>query len=73
MNDEPQQPSKDYALPLEGANAACDECGTLGAFTFQGVKLCLHCYSEKGSCCPEFGKDDLWKDHTVNNPKPQTG
>ena len=74
MNDEPKQPIKYCTPSLEDANATCDECGTLGAFTFEGVKLCLRCYSEKGSCCPEFGKDDLWKDRDAgNNPNPQTG
>jgi hypothetical protein len=62
MNHEPISSLGSCAPPVEDANATCDECGALGALTFDGVKLCLRCYSEKGSCCPEFGKDDLWKD-----------
>ena len=57
--------------PLADANAACEECGVFGAFTFGDRKLCVQCYSEKGSCCPEFGKDDLWADRaTVENRNP---
>jgi hypothetical protein len=41
----------------------CDECGAAGAFEFGDTKLCLNCYAGKGSCCPEFGKDDLWTTH----------
>ena len=61
MNAEPKQPTQACAPPLEDANAACDECGSLGAFAFEGVRLCLRCYSERGSCCAEFGKDGLSK------------
>jgi len=35
----------------------CDECGRFGAFDFAERKLCLDCYEQCGSCCPEFGKD----------------
>lgn len=24
-------------------------------------KLCRDCYQSSGSCCPEFGKDNLWE------------
>lgn len=43
-------------------DAICDACGAFGAFALGDMKLCLDCYSEKGSCCPEFGKDDLWRE-----------
>ena len=65
MNHEPESSLGSCAPPVKDANATCDECGELGAFTFTGVKLCLRCYSERGSCCPEFGKDDLWKDRVA--------
>ncbi|ACB76160.1 hypothetical protein Oter_2879 [Opitutus terrae PB90-1] len=42
------------------ADVACEECAALGAFVFDGIALCVRCYAEKGSCCPEFGKDDPW-------------
>ncbi|HOB32987.1 MAG TPA: hypothetical protein PKH32_08925 [Verrucomicrobiota bacterium] len=40
--------------------AVCDVCGRFGAFHFGDRTLCRECYAESGSCCPEFGKDDLW-------------
>ena len=48
--------------PAEDADATCDECGAHGAFTFDGVKLCFRCYSERGSCCADFGQDDRRND-----------
>jgi hypothetical protein len=41
-------------------NATCDVCGRFGAYQFGNRSLCLDCYTGSGSCCPEFGKDDLW-------------
>ena len=38
----------------------CDECGRFGAFDLETRHLCEGCYQECGSCCLEFGKDDLW-------------
>ncbi|MGH8021824.1 MAG: hypothetical protein ACREIA_26785 [Opitutaceae bacterium] len=38
----------------------CDECGRFGAYRFADRALCDECYAGRGSCCPEFGKDDLW-------------
>jgi len=42
-------------------NAVCDVCGTFGAFHLGDRVLCQACYEGCGSCCPEFGKDDLWQ------------
>lgn len=47
--------------PVPDRELVCDECGAAGAFSFGDVKLCMDCYVAKGSCCPEFGKDDLWR------------
>lgn len=41
-------------------NLVCDVCGRFGALKFGKQTLCADCYIESGSCCPEFGKDDLW-------------
>jgi hypothetical protein len=38
----------------------CERYGKFGAFQFEGSLLCSDCYQERGSCCPEFGADDLW-------------
>lgn len=37
----------------------CDRCGRFGAYRFDGAQLCAECYEARGSCCPEFGRDDL--------------
>ncbi len=39
----------------------CDRCGRLGAYDFSSRHLCLDCYENCTSCCPEFGQDDLWE------------
>lgn len=41
--------------------AVCDVCGRYGAFRLGERTLCEDCYEGCGSCCPEFGKDDLWE------------
>jgi hypothetical protein len=58
MNDECKPFTCSGVPPVEDANAICDACGSLGAFAFDGVELCLRCYSEKGACCADSGKDD---------------
>jgi hypothetical protein len=42
-------------------NATCTGCGRFGAYLFDGDQLCSECYEKRGSCCPEFGADDLWR------------
>ena len=39
----------------------CDICGRFGAFVVGERHLCGDCYEAQGSCCLEFGADDLWK------------
>lgn len=41
-------------------NVVCDVCGVYGAYEIADRRLCSTCYEGSGSCCPEFGKDDLW-------------
>jgi hypothetical protein len=43
------------------AEATCDRCGRFGAFVIHEEKLCAECYELRGSCCAEFGGDDLWR------------
>ena len=38
----------------------CEVCGQFGAVRVGDRALCQDCYTGSGSCCPEFGKDDLW-------------
>ena len=42
-------------------NVPCARCGQFGAYLFDGDPLCGECYEKSGSCCPEFGADDLWQ------------
>lgn len=46
----------------------CDRCGRPAAIQADDVKLCVECYQIVGSCCMEFGGDDLWDD--IVNEKP---
>ncbi len=39
--------------------AACSFCGRFGAFEIGHQLLCPSCYEGCGSCCPEFGREDL--------------
>ncbi len=59
MNDHPT------CIPDRVSDPAvrCEECGAFGALQFGDLLLCADCYVGKGSCCPEFGKDDLWARH----------
>ncbi len=38
----------------------CETCGRHDALDLGDRALCEACYEGCGSCCPEFGKDDLW-------------
>jgi hypothetical protein len=38
----------------------CDRCGAANAVKVGARSLCESCYAEAGSCCLEFGADDLW-------------
>lgn len=33
------------------AGLACEDCGVLGAFAFEGAALCADCYQARGSSC----------------------
>lgn len=50
------------SIPFE-PDTACESCGRFGAFRLDGRVLCGECIAGSGSCCPEFGKDDLWTEH----------
>jgi hypothetical protein len=50
----------DCSLPFD-ANATCTSCGQFGAYLLEGESLCAECYEKRGSCCAEFGGDDLWR------------
>jgi len=51
--------SKESNRALQEATR-CDLCGSPNALEFEGQSICEECYQGRSSCCPEFGKDDLW-------------
>lgn len=58
MNDDAQPGG---TTPNFDPEVQCDECGVFGAYGVGDNHLCADCYAGKGSCCREFGKDDLWR------------
>jgi len=38
----------------------CERCGSDRAMRIGDHWLCEECYHVRGSCCLEFGGDDLW-------------
>jgi hypothetical protein len=40
----------------------CKFCGKPATLEFGDVQLCEECYYLAGSCCREFGADDLWRE-----------
>lgn len=57
------------AAPEEGL--ICEACGRFDAVRIGTRALCMDCYQGCGSCCPEFGKDDLWS-FPEENSRPET-
>ena len=41
--------------------AQCDRCGNPSPYDFGDRRVCDECYAVCGSCCLEFGADDLWE------------
>ncbi len=39
----------------------CEMCGRPDAIKVADRSICLECYEKAGSCCMEFGQDDLWQ------------
>jgi hypothetical protein len=46
----------------KGPAAVCNRCGRPAVVEIEGQSLCEECYQLPGSCCMEFGADDLWKE-----------
>jgi hypothetical protein len=42
------------------AEARCERCGVFSPLDLGDRRLCEECYQLCGSCCQEFGADDLW-------------
>lgn len=54
--------------PELNENVPCETCGRFGAYEFDGTRLCVDCCEKRGSCCPEFGADDLWRNEETPPP-----
>lgn len=59
-SEPPNQPPAPDPSGLDEV-AVCDRCGHFCAFHLGRRKLCPECYEGSGSCCPEFGRDNLWE------------
>ncbi len=42
-------------------DAPCDRCGNPSSHDFGDRRVCEECCAAYGSCCLEFGADDLWE------------
>jgi hypothetical protein len=40
----------------------CRFCGRPTEIILGGLPICEGCYEERGSCCLEFGGEDLWQE-----------
>jgi hypothetical protein len=47
---------------LRAPGLICERCGRPDAIDIGGRQLCEECYQVAGSCCLEFGGDDLWQE-----------
>ncbi len=46
----------------ETPSLTCRRCGAEKAVRFGDQWLCRDCFQQYGSCCLEFGGDDLWEE-----------
>jgi hypothetical protein len=53
--------------------ATCDRCGSRGAYELGDRRVCADCYAVCGSCCLEFGADDLWAVEDEPSAGPEHG
>ena len=62
------------AIETERAEShSCEKCGGLDGLEVGGRSICEACYSLSGSCCLEFGADDLWKEREGETEKGPSG
>ncbi len=50
-----------HAAPAPDPTARCTRCGKPDAVRMGDCLLCPECIQIRGSCCLEFGADDLWE------------
>ena len=51
----------------------CDRCGQPAVAKVGDEYLCESCYQNPGSCCMEFGGDDLWAFEQEDERKRKNG
>jgi hypothetical protein len=62
MELQSQETGLPYGAESEAAaQGRCERCGAPSGVKVGTRWLCQSCYAEAGSCCLEFGGDDLWK------------
>jgi hypothetical protein len=49
-------------FPSRASGTVCERCGRPDSVEIEGHHLCIECYQIAGSCCLEFGADDLWEE-----------
>ena len=49
-------------VPANPPVLVCERCGRPDGIAIRGRQLCEECCQIAGSCCMEFGGDDLWQD-----------
>jgi len=62
--EDPLREATKICMETEERNAPpqsgeCVRCGVETHDRFGGMWICAECYVTRGSCCPEFGVDDL--------------
>jgi hypothetical protein len=60
MESQSPETGVSVAPPSDAVGQSCERCGSPRAVKVGARWLCENCYVEAGSCCPEFGGDDLW-------------
>ena len=60
MESEAQETRASGGAASDAADQSCERCGAPRTVKVGARWLCESCYVEAGSCCPEFGADDLW-------------
>ena len=45
----------------------CRFCGRPTDIRWGGEPICEGCYQDAGSCCPEFGGADLWREREADS------
>jgi hypothetical protein len=52
----------------------CRFCGRPTEIVLDDMPICEDCYEERGSCCLEFGGDDLWQEREqAGRSQPEDG